>query len=136
MAAMSAADVKVTIKGLNKVSAKLRSINAQLANETERALAAEAEIEMTEAKRRTPVLTGVLRASGHVQPVLRKGDVIEASLVFGGPAAPYAVAVHENEEAFHKVGQAKFLSSVLYESAPFLASRVAARVKRMLAGVV
>ena len=92
------------------------------------ALYQEAEIEMTEAKRRTPVLTGVLRASGHVRPPVREGETVSVTLAFGGPAAPYAVYVHENLEAWHKTGQAKFLESVLLESAKHLADRVGRRL--------
>ena len=47
---------------------------------------------------------------------------------FGGPAAGYAIYVHEDLGAFHPVGDAKFMESVLNESRPFLAKRIAARV--------
>jgi hypothetical protein len=50
-------------------------------------------------------------------------------MAFGGPAAPYAIKVHEDLEAFHRVGQAKFLESVLLESAPHLAQRVSRRIR-------
>ena len=91
------------------------------------ALRAEAEIEMKEAKRRTPVDTGVLRNSGRVD-VEKSGRVIRASLSFGGAASAYAVRVHEDTEVWHRVGQAKYLESVLNESAPFLMDRVARRL--------
>jgi len=73
------------------------------------------EIWMTEAKKRTPVDTGVLRSSGHVQGPTVVGNDIQVRLVFGGPAATYAVAVHENLTAHHTVGQAKYLESVIVE---------------------
>jgi predicted GTPase len=122
------------IAGLDAVRGKLLGLSAGMEDAVANALEAEAEIEMTEAKRRTPVLTGVLRASGHVQPVKRSGREISVVLAFGGPAAPYAVYVHENLEAFHKNGQAKFLESVILESAPHLANRIAERVRKGLGG--
>lgn len=89
------------------------------------AMLEEAEIEMTEAKERTPVDWGNLRDSGHVEDPEIQGRDISVRLVFGGPAAPYALYVHEDLDAHHTVGQAKFLESVLNESRPFLAARIA-----------
>lgn len=96
------------------------------------ALLAEAEIEMTEAKRRTPLDTGALRASGHVGGPYRRNGGVEVVMGFGGPSAPYAIHVHERLDVFHRVGQAKFLESVLLESAPYLPQRVAERIRRGL----
>jgi len=65
---------------------------------------------MTAAKQDyVPVDTGALRASGYVAPpeLLPTGATIE--LGFGGPAAPYAVFVHEDLTKHHPVGQAKYL---------------------------
>ena len=97
------------------------------------ALHEELEIELLEAKQRTPVDTGALRASGFVEgPKVRRGHISDR-IVFGGPAAPYAVIVHEDLEAHHPVGQAKFLESVLVESAPYLLERTVDRAFRKLA---
>jgi hypothetical protein len=43
-----------------------------------------------------PVMDGQLRASGVVLPVEVSGDTSVLTIGFGGPAAPYAVRVHEN----------------------------------------
>lgn len=96
------------------------------------ALREEAEIEMTEAKLRTPVKTGALRGSGTVVGPVWDGDSLAVVLAFGvvpSVSTAYAVAVHENVEAFHRNGQAKFLESVVLESAPYLAARVAERIQ-------
>ena len=55
------------------------------------------------------------------------GDVAVA-LTFGGPAVDYAGLVHEDLDAIHPVGQAKFLESTLMESRPFLAARIGKRI--------
>jgi hypothetical protein len=123
------AEIQLKIEGLDQLQRRLNELAQGLGAEVGNALRAEAEIEMTEAKRRTPVLTGVLKGSGHVTGPRFRGRNITVELKFGGPAAPYAVAVHENLEAFHKNGEAKFLERPLMESAPHLAARVARRIK-------
>lgn len=92
-----------------------------------RALYREANTEMTEAKRRTPVDTGALRASGKVENP-EYGETISVRLSFGGVSSQYAIFVHENLEALHKIGQAKFLESTLLESSPYMANRLAKRL--------
>lgn len=89
-----------------------------------RALRSVGELWMTESKRRVPVMTGALRASGHVTGPMPKGKSIEVILAYGGVAAPYAVIVHENPKAKHKVGQWKYLESVVVENGPTLAKQV------------
>ena len=42
-----------------------------------------------------PVRYGVLRASGEVRGPFVRGSTVEAFISYGGPAAPYAVFVHE-----------------------------------------
>lgn len=113
------------IRGLDEMNRRLEAIARANVEAAKEALRTEAEVEMTEAKERTPVRTGALRSSVRVEP---SEDGLELKLKFGGTAAPYAVEVHENLGAFHHVGQAKFLESVLLESAPFLPERVARRM--------
>lgn len=95
------------------------------------ALYQEAQIELTEIKKRTPVDTGALRASERVSQPIVDGKRIYVVISAGGlpsAAAPYAFFVHEDLEAFHKTGQAKYIESVLNESAPYLADRIARRI--------
>lgn len=118
------------IKGFNWLSKIARNAPGDLA----KALFEEAHIERAESMRRTPVEFGPLRASHEVLEPKINGRDISVSIVVGGPSAPYAWYVHENLEAFHKVGQAKFLESTILESRPFMAQRVARRidVRRMM----
>lgn len=125
--------VNISFKGQNELERALKGLEAKIPGAVGAALRAEAEIEMTEAKARTPVDTGALRGSGRVS-----GPDIETSaggsadvtvkLEFGNASVDYAFEVHENLEAFHKVGQAKYLESVLTESAPHLPARIAKRI--------
>ena len=88
----------------------------------------EMEIEAAESTERTPVKLGTLQGSHEVSDPEYKGTLISVTISVGGPAAPYALYVHEDLDAFHSVGQAKFLESTLRESAPHMAARVARRV--------
>lgn len=123
---MAKAEFKVT--GMQQMQAKIRAAARKFPLEAGRALYVETEIEATECKRRTPVDTGALVNSEHVEgPEISAGQV-STKIVAGGPAAPYALIVHEDLDALHKVGQAKFIESTLNESAPSLAARVARRI--------
>lgn len=121
------------LSGVEKMRKNLKSVKEKVPNEIARALYIELEIGSKEVKRRTPVDEGELRASIHVQGpfvVYLKGRrVIYGNIVAGGPSAPYAIYVHEDLDAQHKVGQAKFLESWLLESRPNMAARVARRVQ-------
>jgi len=116
------------LEGADKIKARLTAFERRFPDHVANALRIETEIEATECKRRTPVDTGALRASIHVEGPEREGRRIWTSIVAGGVAASYALIVHEDMEAFHKVGQAKYIESVILESRPYMAQRVAARV--------
>lgn len=118
----------VTLKGTEALRAKLQNLAARMPTAVGDALYQEAQIEMTEAKRRTPVDTGALRASGMVHQPQMLGRDISVALTFGSVAIGYAVRVHEDLDAFHTVGQAKFLESTLNESRAHLPSRIARRI--------
>jgi len=111
---------------------KLQKMMQDTPREVSKAVRMEAEIEATESKRRTPVDLGNLKASIHVEGPEISGNQISATIAAGGPAAPYAVYVHEDLSAYHKVGQAKFIESTLKESAPFLPARIAKRLRDSL----
>lgn len=111
------------------MKARLLAIGQKYPDRVGAALRVETEIESTEVKRRTPVDSGNLRASIHVEGPIRDGKRVWTKIVAGGPAAPYAIFVHEDTETHHKVGQAKFLESVIMEARPFLAARVAKRLE-------
>jgi hypothetical protein len=121
--------------GVKEMRATLKKIADNFPDRVAAAIYREAQIEMTEAKRRTPVdITphaphpGQLRASGTVHEPERDGRNISVTLSFGGAAKDYAVFVHENPDAFHPVGQWKYLESVLNESRSSMAARLARRV--------
>ena len=93
------------------------------------ALYQEALVEQKKSMKRTPVDTGALRDSHQTSLPRRKGQNLEVTIKVGGPAAGYAVIVHEDMEAKHEVGEAKFLENTIKESAPSLLARIAKRMK-------
>ena len=126
-------DVTLTFTGVGQMDAKLKALAERAPDVMLSALVAEAELEMTEMKRRTPVDTGALRSSGHIANPRRDGsEEFAVDIAFGGPAAPYAVYVHEDPDAHHDVGEFKFVETVVLESAPHLPKRIGERVMRSL----
>lgn len=122
---------EVRVRGWDRLERELSRLAVTLPEMAQEALRIEAEVEMAEMKARTPVRTGVLRASGRVEAL--RGS-LGVRWAFGGPSIPYAIYVHENLEAFHRVGQAKYLESVLAESAPYLVDRVRRRMRELVRG--
>jgi len=116
------------LRGYAEMQGKLSKLMRNIPHEEASALYVEAGIEKTESQRRTPVDEGNLRASHIVMPPEFKGTNVSVTIAVGGVAAPYAIHVHENLDAEHKTGQAKFLETTLKESAPFMAQRVARRI--------
>lgn len=95
--------------------------------------------EMVEMKRRTPVWNpkrrvppghrpGSLRDSGMVHEPEMVGKRIYVNMTFGNDEVDYAVYVHEDLEAEHAIGQAKFMESVLNESRPYAGRRIAEKI--------
>lgn len=123
-----ARNISMDLVGEEIIIAKLKKIARELPNEIGKALFKEAQIERTESMRRTPVDLGTLKGSHEVSKPVQSGKDISVQIKVGGPAAPYAIVVHEDLEAFHKVGQSKFLESTIRESAPHMARRIAKRI--------
>jgi len=95
----------------------------------------EAERIMGDAKGRTPVDTGALRASGHVrQPKIQKGQA-SVELGFGNSSVGYAIYVHENLGAAHTVGEAKFFENAVNAARGGMVVRLIADLQRQMAAI-
>lgn len=121
------------IKGSDLLRATLLALGDRSRKAAAAALHQEHEEIMTEAKRETPVDTGALRSSGHVNPPEIKGDVVVSEGGFGGPAAPYAVIVHERLDVNHPNGKAKFYEDPLNRARNGMEGRLAERMKKAMA---
>lgn len=129
---MPSVQVKVKLKmNLPKIGAAVMSALFEEANEL-----------MAASKRQVPVDTGTLRASGMVEEPIKRGKIYKVRLGYGygeekNPksgqiAAGYAIYVHENLKARHKVGKAKFLEDPMKAWEPKFARNVGIRLKRKL----
>jgi ribosome modulation factor len=92
----------------------------------------EGEIIAGNAKDICPVDTGTLRDTTTVLLPKIEGDSVLQEIGSGGPAAPYAIYVHENMNAHHPVGQAKYLEQPFREAQRGLVDRLADHMKKML----
>ena len=112
------------VTGAREASSELLRLARRSPKAMERAMYKYGNEEMTEAKRLTPVEFGDLRDSGVVDAPEWVGEVLAMELGFGGAAEAYAAAVHEDMEAYHEHGQAKFLEAPLNASEPYFDQRV------------
>jgi hypothetical protein len=87
---------------------------------------------MEEMKDITPVQYGTLRDSGQVDKPEWKAGVLTITLGFGGAAEEYAIYVHEDLEAFHAVGEAKFMEKIIKKNEPSLMSDFGDEIVAML----
>jgi hypothetical protein len=83
------------------------------------------EVVIGHAQQLTPVDKGTLQGSGTTEPAESAEGGLTKLIGFN---TEYAAAVHENLEANHKVGQAKFLEAAMTEDAPKMAPYVAAKM--------
>lgn len=94
-----------------------------------------------------PVDTGRLRGSGHVEQPVRRGTAVSVVFGYGGAAAPYALAVHENPRSgktrgispsgypyrhWARVGQWKYLEIPLQRHARRLPAILAQSLSKMV----
>lgn len=109
------------IRDIEKLAAGSRAEFAQAAVDT---LAAR----VPEVQRRTPFESGELRDTVRVEGPEINGNRITAAIVAGGGEVDYALYVHEDMEADHPIGEAKFIESVLKEAVPVAPKEIGARV--------
>ena len=124
---------KEMLIGADQLQRTLRALAGAAPGIAAGALYREAERIMTAAKRLTPILTGALKGSGQVVPPTETARGASVTMGFGNSAIGYAVHVHENLQAHHPVGQAKFLEQPLNEARSGMDARLAEDVRREIA---
>jgi len=118
--------------GTNEMVARIHAVAKDVERAVDRAVYKFGNTEMREMKRLVPVDTGTLKNSGYVEKPKRMGSRVMLELGFGGAAEAYAMYVHEDLDAYHENGQAKYVEMPLSESAPYFAIRVGLDVKKDL----
>jgi hypothetical protein len=115
------------------MKATVRRIQQRFPDESGRVIHDELEqVELPETQRRVPVKYGDLKSTGRVTEPETRGNTTSCSIAYGGESTngkdvDYALYVHENLEAEHPIGEAKYVSGPLNESAPHLSNRFARR---------
>lgn len=121
----------VTFKGTDSFNKRTKELEKRIANAAAGAVYLESCAIMRLAKENTPVDTADLKGSGFVT---RPDSDGVCEIGFGGPAAEYAVKVHEDMMAKHAVGGAKFLERAMQERAPNAAANMTEFARRILEG--
>lgn len=99
------------VHGLGEVMANLNAQVGAIHDRTQRGVNKAALIVLRESNKLVPVDTGNLRQSGFFEPVQTGPPAV--IVAYG---AEYAVHVHEDLEARHPTGQAKFLQDAVQAS--------------------
>ncbi len=137
------------ISGADALDAMLEQFGLKAVEEGASLLYARGESIMLDSKQNyVPVEWGTLQDTGHVEPPVVEGTSVSVRLAYGGPAAPYAEAIHEHlsehsprswqiaEEQGHPVhfsqGGPKFLETPFAQGTHDLADYIAAGLKAKL----
>lgn len=139
--------LSIRVSGVPDVKATLRRLGDRADDEFGNAMWRRGVKLMTKIKagQYVPVDLGMLRKSGHVTKPEKRRGVIVVEVGFGGPAGSgnhggdtneetvgYAVYVHEDLQAHHEVGQAKYLTEPAMEAMPKWPREIAADLDRAL----
>lgn len=124
----------VTLQGTETLKTALDGLGERAREAAARILFQEGERIMAVAKGQTPVDTGALRASGQVSLPTVEGSTVSVELGFGNSSVNYAVFVHENLQAKHPVGKAKYLEDPVLQWANGAESRLAGLFRGVLDG--
>lgn len=111
--------------GLNKALAKLDKLPGKIEQIVKSELYKEGEGVMAMSKEAfVPVDQGPLKASGQVDDPVVKGNEVSVTLGYGNSAVDYALIVHEDLNAFHPTGEAKYLEKPLKMALPGVKKRM------------
>lgn len=114
----------VRIEGLDEAIASLNLEIGKINGRTTGGLLAGGLIIQRRSQELVPVRYGFLKSSAYTRKTPEDPNVVEV-----GYAASYALYVHENLEAHHTVGQAKYLEVAVEEKKDEVVKAVASRAK-------
>ena len=118
--------------GVSHAIAGLQRLMDDVPKELDSALYSEGLNIFRKSQRIVPVDKGFLKGSG----VIEKPVNHEVIIGYGGPAASYALYVHEDPEARHKPGKSyKFLEGPVMEAFEGFESRMAKRMEAATEGI-
>ena len=92
--------VDIKVRGMRETTRALKGLGAKGSRALGSALFTVAQTEiLAKAKQLVPVITANLKDSGDVELPVFAGNQVSVDIFFGGAAAAYALAVHENPRA-------------------------------------
>lgn len=118
---------QIHITGLEQVEMNINRLIRDNWTDAKKGLREEANIILNNAVRQTPREFGDLRRSGTVEETKDTKREYEATIGFN---ESYAAAVHENLNAHHDIGKAKYLEDPLMARVDDIPKNIARRIKR------
>ena len=98
----------VKITGINELKSILKTADFKIRMAANQEIHKIASAILSESKALVPFDKGILRGSAHLKAGGAASKVVMSQTVeYGGPAAPYALIQHENEDYFHPAKSAK-----------------------------
>ena len=122
-----------TLEGDIELQAVLRSAQLNAPKAVAQAIYEEAQVIFAKSQVLVPVDTSALRGSGDVSAIQGSGQGVYVDIFYGGPAAPYALYVHEIIGNYHKSPtQAKYLEQPFMESLAQIQNNISRRIIHIL----
>lgn len=119
--------------GMDKLQRLLIAGSSEAAKAAGRGLYGEAQEAFDASQDMVPVDTAALIGSGMISEPMWEGDKMTVELGYGGPAAPYAIYVHEDLEANHMPGkEAKYLEKPVVQQTQGMDRRLASYIENEL----
>ena len=122
----------IKITGLDKLNNLLREGAVEAIKATGGALYREATAMFRVSQEQVPIKYGILKASGQVTLPTYSEHSVEVDIGYGGAASDYALVVHENLEAHHPHGKAKYLEDPVNAGVPGLMERITESVDKAM----
>lgn len=127
--------LQIDLEGLDMVQQRLRTVVTQMAQAAPTAAVLEGQQIMQTSQALVPVLTGLLRSTGHVDLLSAyQAVVVELSYGMHG-TAPYAAKIHEDTSMNHpRGGQSHFLSEPFFAATAGMLERLATTIRSQMGG--
>lgn len=117
---------QIHITGLEQVEANINRLVRNNWNDAKKGLLEEANIVLNQSIRQTPREFGDLRRSGTVEETKDTKHEYEVTIGFN---ESYAAAIHENLNAHHDIGKAKYLEDPLMARVDDITKNIAKRIR-------
>jgi hypothetical protein len=122
-----------TLEGDVELQAVLRAAQLEAPKAVAIAIYEEANVIFAKSQVLVPVDTGALRGSGGVSAIQGSGQGMYVDIFYGGPAASYALYVHEIIGNYHKPPtQAKYLEQPFMQSLAEIQNNISRRIIHIL----